>query len=119
MGKDNIKNGKEIIYNSLNLNRKTTKKLNHAGTKRVYSLPILKNASGGIRIKRYTDEMEEFYQLLEVNTPQTVKRKGFALSEKGEVMWNKPITVDSYIGKNLTLLEKITKMYVLGIILFQ
>lgn len=63
--------------------------------------------------------MEEFYQLLEVNTPQTVKRKGFALSEKGEVMWNKPITVDSYIGKNLTLLEKITKMYVLGIILFQ
>ena len=106
LGKDNIKNGKELIYNSLNLNRKTTKKLNHAGTKRVYSLPILKNASGGIRIKRYTDEMEEFYQLLEVNTPQTVKRKGFALSEKGEVMWNKPITVDSYIGKNLTLLEK-------------
>lgn len=106
LGKDNIKNGKEIIYNSLNLNKKNTKKLNHAGTKRVYSLPILKNASGGIRIKRYTDEMEEFYQLLEVNTPQTVKRKGFALSEKGEVMWNKPITVDSYIGKNLTLLEK-------------
>lgn len=85
-----------------NINHKS-KNIAHKATKRVYSLPGLDGpSSSGVRIQRRDRDGNDVYQLYDINTPNTVMKKGFAL-ENGIVNWGKSVDVDAYIGKNLTL----------------
>lgn len=100
-----VKDGLDIINERLNLRKKNTSALKHKGTKRVFSLPIIDGPSGGIRISRKSFNNNEVYQMVAANTPDTVLSKGFSVRD-GKVSWNDAVMVDSYIGKNLTTVDK-------------
>lgn len=100
-----VENGLDIFYERLNLKKKNTSALKHKGTRRVFSLPVISTPSGGIRIRRQSFDNKEVYQMVAANTPETVLSKGF-LIQKGKVSWSETVMVDSYIGKNLTSVDK-------------
>ena len=99
------KDGLEIVNERLNLHQKEASNLKHKKAKRVSSLPIIDAPSGGIRIRRRNLDKTPIYQTVAANTPVTVLSKGFLVEKKNgiaKVDWKSPITVDSYIGTNLT-----------------
>lgn len=98
-------NGLDIFYERLNLKKKNTSVLKHKGTRRVFSLPVISTPSGGIRIRRQSFDNKDVYQMVAANTPETVLSKGFSI-QNGKVSWSDTVMVDSYIGKNLTAVDK-------------
>jgi CRISPR system subtype II-B RNA-guided endonuclease Cas9/Csx12 len=101
----NNEDGLEILNGRMNLSQKEASSLQHKKAKRVSSLPIIDAPSGGVRIRRRNLDKTPIYQTVAANTPSTVLSKGFLLERKNgiaKVDWKKPITMDSYIGKNLT-----------------
>lgn len=88
------------FFEELFKNHQKGSSLNHNKCRRVYSLPVISAPSGGIRIKRRTDAGSYVYQLVAVNSPDTVKEKGF-LIEDNKIIFNKPVSVDAYNAKNL------------------
>lgn len=75
----------------------------HAGVRRVFSLPIVKTASGGFRIRRKGLDGEPVYQLQAINDRFT---SGFELNAKGRIDWKKPSILPMYATRNLTPLEE-------------
>lgn len=75
----------------------------HAGVRRVFSLPVIKSASGGFRIRRQGIHGEPVYQLQAISDRFT---SGFELNEKGGVNWKKPSILLAYATRNLTPLDE-------------
>lgn len=99
-GKDKLDS---FIRNHLSKSDKS--KLKHKKCSRIYSLPLLDNPSGGIRIRRINDDLVPVYQLVAANTPVTSISKGFEADESGNVKWDTPIPADPYTKGNLTILD--------------
>lgn len=105
--KDQTGKGKDRLDTLVrkHLTASSSSKLAHKKCSRIYSLPLVDNPSGGIRIKRINDEKEPVYQLVAANTPVTSISKGFESDETGNVQWSKSIPTEAYTNGNLTILD--------------
>lgn len=81
----------EIITRGKHSHRK------HAATRRVFSLPVVAGPSGGIRIRRRAGD-GYVYQVHAVNS----KVKGFAVTDKGQIDWKKPVIFEQLNSGNAT-----------------
>ena len=95
-----VPDGEKRIYDIFNHGRQ--RKLAHKASKRVWSLPKLATASGGIRIKRKDAMGKDIYQLYVVNKE---KCKGFIVDEKGSIDWKTDLIADFYNQATLTILN--------------
>lgn len=89
--------------------------IHHKAVKRVYSIPMIASPSGGVRIRRQDMNGNAIFQMVAVNTPETVLNKGFSVKED-KVDWKNSANIEAYSGNNLTLKDtpiNITNNYVL------
>lgn len=73
----------------------------HAGVRRVFSLPIVKSASGGFRIRRKDWQGGAVYQLQAIQDRFT---SGFEYGKAG-IDWKKPSILAMYATQNLTPID--------------
>ncbi len=81
------------------IHRMNASKLAHTSVKRIPSLPIVRKASGGFRIRRQTLSHDHVYQLYNYETATSGE---FACNDNGSVNWKKPILFDHLVNNNVT-----------------
>ncbi len=76
-------------------------KRHHRKTRRVYSLPMIGNPSGGFRIKRRTPRGEEVWQLVAI---EGLTSRGLRV-KNGQILWNSPQPIEQMLSPNVTALN--------------
>ena len=84
----------------LNLFKKTSGRLMHKATRRVWSLPKIVASSARVRVCRESLSNEKIYQLYMLDK---AKSKGFAVSKDGKINWKKDVIADFYRQPSLTI----------------
>ena len=76
-------------------------KRHHRKTRRVYSLPMIGNPSGGFRIKRRTPRGEEVWQLVAI---EGLTSRGLRVLD-GEILWNSAQPIEQMLSPKITALK--------------
>src|SRR5699024_9867767 len=76
-------------------------KRHHRKTRRVYSLPVIGNPSGGFRIKRRSSKGEEVWQLVAI---EGLTSRGLRVLD-GEILWNSAQPIEQMLSPKITALK--------------